>query len=262
MAYFSNSRNKVGDLGLPTVGFSYLNMGSKNLYSLTITQTFFERIELGFAYNVFDVGSLHSDIRKLGLDMGPRQINLFHFNIRYMLIKEDSFGLPLPAITAGVHLKYNADIASVNNHLGGLLKNIGYDNDFGVDYTLTASKTIVEPLFNRPLILTGGLRFTKAAQLGLLGFGEDCHLFFEGSVCYMPLDNLVLAYEFRMKESPYNQLKAGGNTIIGKEDNWHGLSASWIINDHLTVSGFYGILGTIANTTEDHSFAIQVKYEF
>jgi hypothetical protein len=271
LAYICNTRCKFSKCGYPVLATSFFNAGSKEFYALTVTQTFFECVEFGFGYNRLESGSLYDEVHSLGLDMGPRHVDLFHFNLRGMIIKEDSFGLPLPAITAGVHFKYNADVDDINHHLRvpglaprGVLTMLGYDSDCGVDFTLSASKTLIEPLFKRPLILTAGLRLTKAAQLGLLGFGDEYNAFFEGSVCYMPFDNIVLGYEIRCKESPYNKFAVPGNgrLIIGEEDNWHAFSVSWIVNENLTISGLYGALGTLVNSTEDKVFGFQVKYEF
>jgi len=49
--------------------------------------------------------------------------------------------------------------------------------------------------------------------------------------------------------------------LIGKEDNWHAWSASWIVNKHLTITGVLGVLGNIANASSDCSLGFQVKWE-
>lgn len=74
-------------------------------------------------------------------------------------------------------------------------------------------------MLGHPLILTAGARATQGAQLGLLGFDDDYHVTFEGSVAYLPFDWLVLAYEFRQKPDPYGQIPG----LIGDEDHWQAL---------------------------------------
>ncbi|KKL63989.1 hypothetical protein LCGC14_2169570, partial [marine sediment metagenome] len=101
-------------------------------------------------------------------------------------------------------------------------------------------------------------RNSRGAQLGLLGFAESCHTTVEGNVIVLPLDNVVLAYELRQKNSPYDKL----DKLIGEEDTWHAWSTTWVINDSMTVSGVYGLLGNIANSSADASFALQFKFEF
>ncbi len=47
---------------------------------------------------------------------------------------------------------------------------------------------------------------------------------------------------------------------VGDEDNWHALSASVIVNKHLTISGLAGLCGNIANA--DTTWGLQMKWEF
>ncbi len=190
MAYLVNP-GKTGDIfGLPSVAFSNVIMGKKNLQALTFTEVLFGRIELGYGLNRFGIGTLDDDIRKAtGIDINRDEVWLHNFNLRGLLIEENSFGLPLPAVTTGVHFKINEGISDVNRRLGGALDSIGYEKASGVDFTLTASKTFLDKwTLSRPLILTGGLRNSSASQLGFLGFGDDRAWTFEGSAAYLPTD--------------------------------------------------------------------------
>ena len=262
MAYLVNPGPKDTILGLPSAAFSNVIAGSKGLQSLSFTETILRRIELGYAIERFGTGTLEDDIKNhTGVDIRNDAVYLQNWNIRGNLLEENAFGLPfLPAVTAGVHLKYNQDIEDIDHRLNGALSNIGYDSPFGEDYTLTASKTIVDKTWTlgRPLILTGGLRNSDAAQLGFLGFGGQRHWTFEGSVAYMPTDWLLIAYEFRGKEDPYGRIPE----LVGNEGNWHAIDISWIINKHATLVAGYGAFGTVVNTQENDAFWIQFKYEF
>ena len=262
MAYLVNPGPKGTIFGLPSAAFSNVIAGSKGLQSLTFSETILRRIELSYAIERFGTGTLEDDIRHhTGVDIHNDAVYLHNWNVRGNLLEENAFGLPfLPALTAGVHFKYNPDIADINRRLNGALSNIGYDSSVGEDYTLTASKTIVDKTWTlgRPLILTGGLRNSAAAQLGFLGFGDQRHTTFEGSVAYMPTDWLLVAYEFRGKEDPYDRIPG----LVGNEDNWHAIDVSWIINKHATLVFGYGAFGTVVNTQENAAFWIQFKYEF
>lgn len=260
MGYLVNPGPADEVLGLPSFAFSNVIMGEKNLQALSFTETFFGRLELGYALDRFGIGTLGDDILKAtSVDIGRDAVWLHNFNVRGLLVPEGSLGLPLPAVTAGVHLKVNDGIADVNHRLGGALSSIGYDKPYGVDFTLTASKTLVGDLtLDRPLILTGGLRNSSAAQLGFLGFGDRRSTTFEGSAAYLPTDWLLVAYEFRQKANPYKQIPG----LVGREDNWHALDASWIINKHSTLVAGWGAFGELANTTENGAWWLQLKYEF
>ena len=257
MAYLCNA-DKKATVGLPSVGYIYANLGSKNLHSIQVNETFLGRIELSYAVNIFDLGSLPADLRKAGLPIGRDSLCLHHFNARAMVLEENSFNLPLPAVTVGVHFKYNDGIGDINRQTGHTLSSIGYDRQYGVDYTLTVSKTFDKLCFGRPLLLTVGLRNSRAAQVGLLGFGGTCKTTLEGSAACLITDQLLVAYEFRQKNDPYTHV----SDVIEHEKNWHAVSLTYVVNDHITVTGAWGCLGTIANSTADGSFLLQVKYEF
>ncbi|MDP6636451.1 MAG: DUF3034 family protein [Phycisphaerae bacterium] len=258
LAYICNASCTTECCGNAVVSYSFLNIGTREMHVFAVTQPLFNRLEIGYAYNLLNLGSLTDDIRDLGMDPGRDNVQLHHFNLRGLLIEENSFGLPLPAVTAGVHFKYNDGVQRIDRNLGGPFKAIGLDRSSGVDFTLTASKMFPKLAFGRPLILTGGVRFSQAAQIGLFGFGDTYHATFEGSAVYMPTNWLTLGYEIRTKPDPYGKIPG----LVGKEDNWRAFSASWIVNSHLTVSAVYGMLGNVGNAREDNTLGMQLRWEF
>lgn len=260
MAYLVNPGPKGAIFGLPSGSFSNVIMGKKNLQALSITETLFQRIEIGYALDRFGVGTLQDAIRDATtVDIG-NDVYMHNWNIRGQLLEENAFGLKfLPALTAGAQFKYNQDIKNINNKLGGALSGIGYEKDNGVDYTLTASKAIVHDFtFNRPLIVTAGLRNSNASNLGFLGFGNERLFSFEGSVAYVPFDWLLIAYEFRQKRNQYHDIPG----LVGPEDNWNAIDVSWIINKNATLVAGWGAFGNMVNTKEDGAWWLQFKYEF
>ena len=193
---------------------------------------------------------------------------LYNFSARFLAFKENADDIKwLPAVTFGANFKYNGDIASINDKLGGALTTIGYAHDYGVDLTLTATKTLGKGFFGRPLILTAGLRESEAANLGFLGFSDKYAASFEGSVAVLPFDKLLLAYEFRQKTSPYGTIGPGGtidvpNLLIGGENNWHGFDIAYIASKHTTLVGGLGLFGNLANAIANDAWWLQLKYEF
>ncbi|KPJ53211.1 MAG: hypothetical protein AMS16_05505 [Planctomycetes bacterium DG_58] len=258
MAYLANPGPEGTRIGMPTLSLTGVSLGSKWLGVFAYNQTFFRRVEVGYAYNYFDLGSLPADVKKVaGLNIRDH-VQLHHVNLRGLLVEEDSYGLPLPALTFGVHFKHNSGIRQIDRKLGGYLRAFGYEKASGVDLTLTGTKMFPELALGKPLILTAGLRNSCAAQIGYLGFGDDRETTFEGSVAVLPRKDLLVAYEFRQKSNPYHTFPV----LIGREQNWHSVSASWIVNDRLTVTGMLGSFGTIANSRADLVGGLQVKYEF
>jgi hypothetical protein len=261
MAYLVNPPKKGDWFGLPSAAFSNVMAGQKNLQAFTVTENLFGRIELGYAADRLGLGTLPGDIKDAtGVDIGRDDVWLHNFNVRGLLLEENSFGTNwLPALTAGAHFKINDGINSINKRLGGALTGIGYDRDWGVDYTLTASKTLLGNwTLNRPLIVTGGLRLSEASNLGFLGFGDEYKPTFEGSVAYLPTDWLLVAYEFRQKANQYSDIPG----LVGQEDNWQAIDVSWIINKHATLVAGWGGLGNLVNGEENSAWFLQFKYEF
>ena len=260
MAYLVNPGSTDSIFGVPSVALSTIFIGRKNVQALSITETIFQRIELGYSIERLGLGTLPRDIEDAtSVDIERSEVWLHNLNVRGLLLEENSFGLPLPAVTAGVHFKVNDGLADINSRLSGALAAIGYEESSGIDFTLTASKTFVHKLtLNRPLILTGGLRNGSGAQLGFLGFGDDRSTTFEGSVAYLPTDWLLVAYEFRQKANPYHQISG----LVGDEDSWHAIDLGWIINENMTLVAGWGAFGNMVNGQENGAWWIQLKYEF
>ena len=261
MAYLVNPEplSEGAVFGKPAVALSYVNIGMKNLDVISVTETLGGRIELGYAADRLGLGTLPCDIRDAtGLECGRNDVWLHNFNVRLLAVKKNTeLGcLAMPAVTAGVHFKANDGIRTIDQCLGGALSGIGYERENGVDFTLTATRTIPEVL-GRPLIFTAGMRATQAAQLGFLGFGDEYHVVFEGSVAYLPFDWLVLAYEFRQKPDPYGQIPG----LIGDEDHWQALDAALILSEHATFCAGYGNFGTCCNAEANGVWFLQLKYE-
>ena len=61
-AYLVNPPRDGEPVGRPAVGFSYINLGhGQNLEAFTLTETPWKRLELGFAYQNFELGDLPTE---------------------------------------------------------------------------------------------------------------------------------------------------------------------------------------------------------
>ena len=264
VAYLVNPGPAGTTFGLPSTSVTYVKANTKNVETAAITETLFGRVELGYAASRFGIGNLVTDVKDLtGIGINDHVI-VHNFNARVLTLPENSFGLPLPAVTLGAAYKYNDGISDINNKLGGALTSIGYKRDDGVDFTLTATKAFPK-VFGRPLLVTAGLRESEAEQLGYLGFGDNYRLTFEGNLAYGITDWLWLAGEFRGKANAYQQIAnplQNGRYLIDREDNWWTVGAAFVINPHSTVTVGWGHFGPLLNTTENKGLAVQAKYEF
>ncbi|MHC4170655.1 MAG: DUF3034 family protein [Planctomycetota bacterium] len=264
-AYLVNPAGDDEIFGLPSIGFAYVYLDhGRHLAAPTITETLWGRLELGYSLNHLDLGDLPLDIYETtlqatgtGVRVGEDSVNLHNFNARALLIKEGDFDQSwLPAVTFGVHYKFNSDIEAIDRDLGGLLSVIGIENNDGVEFTLYASKLIT--ILPRPVLVNLGLRSTKAAHIGLLGFGDEREFLFEGNVVVLATDRLAFAAEYRQKESEYTAL--GG--LVEEEDDWWTLLAAYVVNEHLTFSGGYGHFGKVLNHKANGVWGIKAKWEF
>ena len=265
-AYLVNPGKEECLWGKPAGALTFINARQKDLAAITVSETLFGRVELSYGGDRLGLGTLPADIKNAGGPMlDESAVWLHNFNIRALLVKENDclFGFKAPAITAGIHFKYNPDIEHIDQELGGALQNIGYRRNNGEDFTLTMTKTFPELLLCRPVIASAGLRLSEGANLGFLGFGDTYHATFEGNVAWLPFDKVMVAYEFRQKTSPYGTIPNGtGGYLVGGEDNWHAFDLALIPNKHSTIVAGWGIFGNLANTRADNSWFLQYKYEF
>jgi hypothetical protein len=256
MAYLINCESPGTTIGMPTAGYTFVRAGTKTVQEVHIAQTFFRRIEIGYTMGTLELGDFPRDVRRAtGVDIGFNHVVVHNFNLRGIVIEEGKYN---PAVTAGATFKYNPNVQTIDRRLGGGVEALGFARSNSTDFTLTATKTIIEPLFKRPLMLTGGIRFSEAAQLGYLGFGDNYRMTGEGSIVYLVTDWLGIAYEYRQKKNPYQTL----GRLVGKEDDWQAVDIAFIINEHITFAVGWLCAGNVANGRVDNGWGFQLKYEF
>lgn len=199
-----------------------------------------DRIEISYARQNFDTRSAGA---ALGLGEG------FDFNqdvvgLKLRLAGDAVYGSSImPQIAAGIEYKSNQD--------GGIVRALGAQAAEGVDYTLSATKLVLE----HSLLLNAAARLTKANQLGLLGFGgpnAGYALQFEGSLGYQLSRRLVVGAEYRSKPD---------NLGLG-EDDWFDLFAAYGVTDNITLSAAFVDLGSIATFENQRGGLVQAQIAF
>jgi hypothetical protein len=262
MAYLVNPAKEGEVFGKPSVAIDYIGLGSKSLDTLMVTENLWGRIELGFAADRLSLGNLPGAIQSAtGQDIGLSDVWLYNFTVRGLVVKENSYDTEwLPAITVGTTFKDNEGIADINQRLNGTLTNaLGYARKSGVDFTLTATKTLPTAFFGAPLIVSAGLRESQAANLGFLGFVDDYATSFETNVATFLSEKWLVAYEFRQHSNPFSGEIPG---LVGTENNWHAFDVGYLINKHTTVVAGAGLFGNLANSEANNAWWVQLKHEF
>jgi len=134
----------------------------------------------------------------------------------------------MPQISIGLQHK--------KNDQGDILALIGAKDDQGTDFYVSATKLCLA----HSLLLNGTLRFTKANQIGILGFGGDKHDNYqpqlELSGAYLLTRKLAIGAEYRMKPD---------NLGIAREDDWYDLFIAYAPAKHVSVTLAYADLGNI-----------------
>ena len=185
----------------------------------------YDRVELSFAQQKFDtreVGGL------LGLGNGYKFTQkVYGAKVKVAgdaVLEQDSW---LPQIAVGFQHK--------ENDRGDLLHALGIKNDKGTDYYVSATKLFLA----QSVLLNGTVRFTKANQTGILGFGTNARdkydAVFEGSAAWLLRKDLAIGAEFRQKP----------DHLPFKEDNWYDVFIAWAPTKNVSVTLAYADLGNI-----------------
>ncbi len=185
----------------------------------------YDRVELSFAQQKFDtrqVGGL------LGIGNGYKFTQkIVGAKVKVAgdaVLEQDSW---LPQIAVGFQCK--------ENDRGDLLRALGIKSDKGTDYYVSATKLLLA----QSVLLNGTVRFTKANQTGILGFGtatrDKYDTVFEGSAALLLRKDVAIGAEFRQKP----------DHLPFKENNWFDVFIAWAPTKNVSVTLAYADLGNI-----------------
>lgn len=200
-----------------------------------------DRVELSYARADFDT-------RDIGVALGIGQgytFNLDTFGAKLRVAGDLVYGKTLlPQIAVGFEHKRSRD--------GALVRALGAADASGTDYTLSATKLLLA----HSLLVNATLRYTRANELGLLGFGSSAgagyRLQFEGSLGYQLSRRAVVGTEYRTKPD---------NLGFG-EDDWLDVFAAYSLTDHLTLTAAYVDLGSIATIPNQRGGFLSAQLTF
>lgn len=213
-----------------------------NWTSYGVSVGFFDRVELSYArqnLDTIDIGAA------LGLGRGYT-LNQDIFGAKVRIAGDAVYGESLiPQIAVGVQHKRSSDDAVVAA-VGGASPN-------GTDFYISATKLFL----SHSVLANATVRFTKANQTGLLGFGSaannDHKAQFEGSLAYQFSRRLVVGGEYRTKPN---------NLSIAREDDWIDLFAAYALTRNVTVTAAYVDLGSIATADRQRGGFLSLQAAF
>jgi hypothetical protein len=129
---------------------------------------FDNRIELSYARQRFDLGNLARNLNSLSQDIFGLKVRLFG----------DLIYDQLPQVSLGIQHKRQKDFL--------IPSLVGAQRSADTEGYIAASRLILGGAFGYNLLLNGGVRYSRANELGLLGFGGDRHsVLKEGSVAVL-----------------------------------------------------------------------------
>jgi Protein of unknown function (DUF3034) len=202
----------------------------------------FDRVELSFAQQKFDTREVGG---ALGLGNGYKFTQkIYGVKARVAgdaVLEQDSW---LPQIAIGLQHK--------QNNRGDLLRALGVKRDKGTDVYVSATKLFL----STSVLVNGTLRFTKANQTGILGFGTNSKdkykPYAEGSIAYLLRKDLAIGAEFRQKP----------DSLAFKEDNWYDVFIAYAPTKNISLTLAYVDLGNIVIKDKQKApyFSVQVGF--
>jgi hypothetical protein len=203
---------RTQDFGLTTYGAA---LGVANRVELSVARQTFDTRDAGAALGLGSGFKFNQDI--VGM-----KVRLFGDAV----LDQDTW---LPQMAAGIQFKHNEQ--------GDIVKAVGAQSSSGADFYLSATKLFLA----QSVLLNGTLRFTKANQFGLLGFGGEksnaYHPEWEMSAAYMLSKSVVIGGEYRTKPD---------NLGFAREQNAYDAFVAWAPTKHISLTLAYVALGDIA----------------
>ncbi|WP_349969823.1 DUF3034 family protein [Pseudomonas caspiana] len=201
------------------------------------------RVELSYAHQRFDLGTLQKD-----LSLPEDNLTQDIFGVKVRLFGDLIYD-SLPQVSLGIEYKKQNDFL--------IPSLIGAKRDSDVEGYLTASRLFMGAAFGYNLVVNGGVRYSRANETGLLGFGGDRRdtrsVLKEGSVAVLFNPRWAVGVEYR--EKPDNLSFAG-------ESDWADLFVGYFPNKHLSVVLAYAKLGEIATLENQNGAYLSIQGSF
>lgn len=222
---------------------SYVDTGDYQLSVLGASWSWRNRVEISVARQELTHDSL-TDALSLPTDSIEQQILGAKLRIAGDLVYTQ-----LPQLSLGVQYKSNKDFLVPSA--------VGAQKDSGTDINLSASKLLLGAVMGRNLLLNSNLRYTKANQTGLVGFGGDKNdsgeLHPELSAAILFNKHWLMGVEYRGKPD---------NLSAVREDDWHTAFVGWFPSKKMAVVAAYVDLGEVATFEDQTGWYLSLQGSF
>nr|WP_053144733.1 DUF3034 family protein [Pseudomonas sp. P97.38] len=201
------------------------------------------RVELSFARQRFDLGSL---VNKLNLPDDHLDQDIYAIKVRLF---GDVIYDTLPQVSVGLQYKHQNDFL--------IPSLVGARRDSDTEGYLAASRLFMGAAFGYNLLVNGSLRYSRANELGLLGFGGDRRdtrsVLKEGSLAVLLNPRWALGVEYRQKPD---------NLSFSGESDWSDLFVGYFPNKHVSMVLAYARLGEIATLDRQNGLYLSIQGGF
>lgn len=202
-----------------TVFGTQVDVDDYQLNSWGAAVSLYDRVELSVARQDFELSQSGAEIRQ----------NIIGIKVR---LYGDVVYSPWPQVSAGIQHKRLLDPA--------IAQAVGADSsDHGTDYYLAMTKVHLGAAAGYNVVWNVAGRFTKANQMGLLGYGgkhNNHQLMLEASLGVLLSKHWVVGVEYRQKP----------NNLALREDDWKDVFISYVPSKALNLTLAWADLGEIA----------------
>lgn len=196
---------------------------------------FHDRIELSVARQSFTIKASDSTIHQ------------DRFNARYR-VAGDILYEQLPQITVGVEHGSLKDPATA--------RAVGAHRTSGTDYTVSVARAWLAGIADRTTFLNANLRYSRANQYGILGYGgddQDGALQLELAAALFLNRDWAVGMEYRQKPD---------NLSVLREQAARDIFLAWFPNKHLSLTAAVLDLGDIAGASDQTGYYLSMQLAF
>lgn len=243
-----------GSAGGGTVPWAVIaGYGSRGQFGAT---AFFTRIDTDdYALNVWGAAAGLSN--RAELSAARQRLDIGNLGLPFDALRQDIVGIKVrafgdliygraPQIAVGAQYKRVEDFT--------LPSAVAAERRSDVDFYLSAARLFLAGAAGRNVLVNTTLRYSRANQGGLLGFGGDLEgsrsLLFEGSLAVLLNPRWALGVEYRQK--PDNLSFAG-------EDDWKNAFVAWFPNKNASLVASWVDLGSIANRNNQQGLYLSLQ---
>lgn len=244
----------------PTASFTNVTLPDFSVNQLGVSVGIFNRLELSYAYQTGTLGSnVYGKGGTVALPLDGVKIGQHVFGAKLRLFGDAVYNSHnfIPQVSLGVEYK-KAD--TDQNALVPALQSLGAGvKDHGTDVYLSATKVLIGGFFGYNWLINGNLRYTKANETGLLGFGginhDSYHVKPEFSTAVLLRPDVAIGYEYKGMS---NNLSDAGL----KQSSWQDVFVAYFPNKNVSLALAFAKLGNVGPYTNQNGLYANATVSF